>query len=722
MKKIDKFGFVSILITIVLLNIYIGSNVKSPIWIIQIFMSFVSIIYIILKKIDKEKNVIIKGKIDIAVIILMISMFIPFIAKTYASLDGTINIILKYWSIYGIYILTRNVITEKKQIEIILKTFIISSIIPLIFGYDKFLNLNFFEPFLNLIGAIKLNENRFISTFGYANTCAIYFAVITTVTIYMYKTEKNKKIKYLYLTYILICSITILLTQSKGVIGISGLVIFIYVIIGIKNKKISKKWIIAGICAIIVFVIYFFIAIQIPKDLIITEKNKTCVVREFEPNTKYKLELEIETNTDKQYDSCKIVIVEITKYLSEKELTKFSFSNYNGWKSFEIETDDVASYIEIRILNPTKQTINIKGFKINDKQCILEYKIIPDELVRIFKNFNFKYTSVFQRFDYWKDGLKIVKENFLFGAGGNAWRMLYGQVQDYLYYAKESHCYLIELIISYGLTGFLAYIFIIAITVKNGSKLLKDKLILSIITGILMIIVHSLIDFDMSFLIILSMFFMFIAIINKNDKNLKISVNLIDYILIPIFAIILIANICGYITSSSEKEKNLASINIAPWLFEYKYNDVIYMEKNNINSVEKLEKIKKILQNEPYSCQNTLYEIFGNTLEKIDDENVKKQYVDFMVDFLQKYKVERIHDSVILKNRADAIIQIYEKSGLKTDEAKKLLKIVIDEYDETAKGILEYEKNMSSKTISKMRFEIYISSYEKALELYEEKD
>ena len=74
----------------------------------------------------------------------------------------------------------------------------------------------------------------------------------------MYKTEKKKKLKYLYLAYILICSITILLTQSKGVIAISGLVIFIYVIIGIKNKKISKKWIIAGICTIIVFIIYFY--------------------------------------------------------------------------------------------------------------------------------------------------------------------------------------------------------------------------------------------------------------------------------------------------------------------------------------------------------------------------------------------------------------------------------------------------------------------------------
>ena len=105
MNKTDKFGFVSILVTIVMANIFIGSNIKEPIWIMQFFMSIVSIIYIVIKKVQKEKNVIIKSKIDICVLVFMISTMIPLIAKTYVSLNGTINFILKYWSVYGIYII-----------------------------------------------------------------------------------------------------------------------------------------------------------------------------------------------------------------------------------------------------------------------------------------------------------------------------------------------------------------------------------------------------------------------------------------------------------------------------------------------------------------------------------------------------------------------------------------------------------------------------------------
>ena len=168
----------------------------------------------------------------------------------------------------------------------------------------------------------------------------------------------------------------------------------------------------------------------------------------------------------------------------------------------------------------------------------------------------------------------------------------------------------------------------------------------------------------------------------------------------------------GYVKKYIEKYnkdndfKDLLNVKIVTSLDIYMKN-YFFNKENPKNNKEKKKEFENLLNKKMYILAM---------------KDVKKQYVDFMIDFLQKYKVERIHDSVILKNRTDAIIQIYEKSGLKTDEAKKLLKIVIDEYEKTAKGILEYEKNMSSKTISKMRFEIYISSYEKALELYEEKD
>lgn len=123
-KIIDKIGFITILLTIVLLNVCIGSNIMNPIWIIQILVSVITLLFIIIKKIQKGKNIILKGKIDIAVLIFMISTAIPYIARTYASLEGTINFILKYWTIYSFYILVRNTIKETKDIIIVIKTLI----------------------------------------------------------------------------------------------------------------------------------------------------------------------------------------------------------------------------------------------------------------------------------------------------------------------------------------------------------------------------------------------------------------------------------------------------------------------------------------------------------------------------------------------------------------------------------------------------------------------
>ena len=133
---IDKIGFFVIIVTIIMLNMFIGSNIKEPIWIIQAIVSAFTAIYLIIKKIQKTKNIIIKRKIDIAVLVFMISTTIPLIFNTYVSLEGTINFILKYWSIYGLYILVNNiVIGDNKKINIVVNTLIFSSVIVIIFFF-----------------------------------------------------------------------------------------------------------------------------------------------------------------------------------------------------------------------------------------------------------------------------------------------------------------------------------------------------------------------------------------------------------------------------------------------------------------------------------------------------------------------------------------------------------------------------------------------------------
>ena len=58
MKKkisLDNIGFIIIILTIILLNIFIGSNVKNPIWIVQFIVSAYTAIYVLINIIKKKK-------------------------------------------------------------------------------------------------------------------------------------------------------------------------------------------------------------------------------------------------------------------------------------------------------------------------------------------------------------------------------------------------------------------------------------------------------------------------------------------------------------------------------------------------------------------------------------------------------------------------------------------------------------------------------------------
>ena len=104
-EKFDKITNKVIILVIILLNIFIGSNIKSPIWIIQTLISVYAFIYVFIKKIIcKEKNIIIKGKIDVIVLLFMISTIIPYIAQRYVTLDRNnkfyIKILVDIWFLY----------------------------------------------------------------------------------------------------------------------------------------------------------------------------------------------------------------------------------------------------------------------------------------------------------------------------------------------------------------------------------------------------------------------------------------------------------------------------------------------------------------------------------------------------------------------------------------------------------------------------------------------
>lgn len=732
-KKIDNIGLMMIILTIVLLNIFIGSNIKQPIWIVQTIVSVFSLCYLIIKKVKKEKNVIIKGKIDILVLLFMMAVAIPYIAKTYVSLEGCCNFILKYWAVYGMYLLVRNIIVDDKKIKILLSSIVISSIIPIIFGFDK-LTVNLLEPFYQLINAVAIEDTRMISTFGYANTFAVYLVLTESIAIALFSNTDNKKVKILYICYIIVAAITILLTQSKATFALIAITIFIFIIKGIKDKKITKNWMIAGVCFVILFFVYFWIAIQIDKPLKIEGEEKNCVIRGITPNTQYQFELDINAQTSKTYDTFEIMVVEVTRHFSERHLGRLSFANFNGIKTLNFQTSEYADHIEIRIANPLKQQLTINRLKINDIPYIIEYKIIPDELVRVFTTFNFKNSSVWQRVDYWRAGLEIVKDNWLLGAGGNTWRMQYGQVQDYLYYAKEAHSYPLEVWMSFGLLGIVSYIGILGITgyhtinrLKNstqGSK--KYKIMLAIGIGIGILVIHSFMDFDMSYLIIEMLFFTLIALLNEQDKTIEANTNIIENVIVLILAIISIGNLLGLTADLLEDETGITSHKIAGWVARYQYNQIVYLENNQIEDSNEINYLKRYIQNEPYQHQNTIYEIMGKQI--IKSENISD--IEFLINTWKNREVERKYEIKQLQIRAENMLEIAKQLMEKKvennhqelqREAEEILNIIQQEYRKYRKFMLDYERNREGETSAQYKYQYYTNTYLEATKLLEKR-
>lgn len=744
-KIIDKIALVVLCIVILLLNIYIGSNISDPRTFIYLLVTIFTGIYVIVKKIVSKEKILIKNKVDICMILLLLSTAIPLIVNKYVSLGGTYDFIMKYLTVYGIYVLARNVLVTEKRINIITSSVIIFSIIPIIFGLDK-LNGNFFADFLEKLNSTNVDSNRFVSTFGYPNAVAAYLSLTMFLSISKFINNKNKFLKVLNVLYILLAIVCIVLTQSKTVLVLLALIGAIFFIKAIKDKKIGKKTFIAIGILIVLFITYVIVAMQIPEVVEVTRETKTITLEGFEPSTKYNFEFVIDAKSDKEKDMFEIELVEVGRYLEESIIKRISFSTYTGIKNIEFETSDNASYLKLNIKNKVQEHLVIEKLYVNSEEYILNHKYISKGLVRIFSNFSLKYQSVWQRGDFIQDGIKLIKENWLFGGGGNTWLYQYNQVQDYLYYAKEAHSYPIEVWMSFGLLGIISLLAIVIITASNAIKILKGKekksyfiTMLSIILGVGLILVHSIVDFDMSFLIVLITVYMFIGIINKEDEEVKIPKlvsNIIDTILIIVFLVAIYFNSKQFYCESLVKDESYRTqTEISEFVTSNRYNKIKYLvkqkEQNGMEgnstkelSYELIEEIKKALEVEPYVSQIDMYDQFYySILDVIDDNNYKEQLenAEYLYNIMIntrasiKYKVEdRQERQAIFMSLANGISKYSE------DLSKKMYKQIIEEYPEGIDIITQYKKTKQVKGIAQLKIESYMNMYQLALKKIEQ--
>ena len=154
--------------------------------------------------------------------------------------------------------------------------------------------------------------------------------------------------------------------------------------------------------------------------------------------------------------------------------------------------------------------------------------ILPDNVKTRIENINFQQHSVLERGTFYKDAVKLWSDYPIIGAGGGAWASLYEKYQNNPYTSRQAHNFALQYLVEAGALGFLAFIgFVIAVMVfyirsyiKNSHEKRDQHFLFFIVT--ISLLVHSMIDFDLSYVYLGAILFLALGGMLSNSTSAPI--------------------------------------------------------------------------------------------------------------------------------------------------------------------------------------------------------
>jgi O-antigen ligase len=140
--------------------------------------------------------------------------------------------------------------------------------------------------------------------------------------------------------------------------------------------------------------------------------------------------------------------------------------------------------------------------------------ILPEALAQRVQSINLQQHSVLERFTMYKDTFKALKDYPLFGAGGNAWSVLYPQYANNPYTVNQVHSFVLQYMVETGIVGLLILLsFIGSILYRFAktyfvSKPADRERNLVFYAAAVAILFHSLMDFEMTYAYISALVFL----------------------------------------------------------------------------------------------------------------------------------------------------------------------------------------------------------------------
>lgn len=341
--------------------------------------------------------------------------------------------------------------------------------------------------FMNWFGLAKYNDAvmhdgtaiRLTSVFQYANSYTAYLLGIIFCSLLLTVHSKRWYITFLN-SLILVPAVTSLfLTLSRGgLIAVPIILILILILISFHKQLLLNVYFVISIAASLTILN----SLTMIGEKIYEEGNSTLSLQGIST-------LAVATIIA----SIIITVIHLSeRYLNEK--LNFKFSRF----IFPVIIV-IIGFISIMIVMKDHPVLNS----------------LPENLANRIKSINSQESSIYLRSTFTKDALTVVEQAPVFGSGGGGWASLYESYKAYPYISRQAHNFFLQYAVEVGIVGLLVLLIILfSIYYRFISQFFKSKdkepakIYLIFYAMSISLIIHSALDFDMSYIYLAGLFFL----------------------------------------------------------------------------------------------------------------------------------------------------------------------------------------------------------------------
>lgn len=340
---------------------------------------------------------------------------------------------------------------------------------------------------------------------------------------------------------------------------------------------------------------------------------------------------------------------------------------------------------------------------------LISLNFVSEDIINRIKEINLNHASVQQRIILYKDAWEAILQHPLFGQGANTWKATFLSFQSYPYNSRQSHSFLMDLLLDTGFVGLFTMFAILVLTAKDWVQRqingLNTQIRFAGFFAVVLLLGHSAFDFDMSFGIIEFLLWILLAFLRNplaivlQENKVRTSRMNVDWkIWIPagLSILVLAITIASLVSINLTKDigkkitdqnKAIEQINQAISLSPYrawynlnaaKVNGLLY---EKITDQERLKKITGNLESALEKAPNDaalhfeaalLYYRYGNTQKAIE---VLKKATE-----KEKYSIKYAEQLILLTNSEG--VKLYEKYP---EKSKQFLKIAAETFQDIEK-------------------------------------